>query len=134
MLLIAPILLSHLSLCSIFLPSCSVFFYPELCSYAGVTHSGRDDAVFGWSIAGIFQGWPFAIYVLMAFVWLLTEAAWLIPRLTVRSSQSSELKQLQRVRHAWRVFYGLFTAMFQTYIIYTCVSFDILTSGLVFTG
>lgn len=69
LLLTAPFLLSHLSPCFIFLPSCSLYFYPELCSlhlcsHPGVTRSGRGNGLFGWSLSvtGIFQGCPFALY------------------------------------------------------------------------
>lgn len=43
-----------------------------LCSHPGVTRSGGGKGLFGWSLSvtGIFQGCPFALYILRVFVWL----------------------------------------------------------------
>lgn len=74
---------------------------------------------------GISQGWPFALHILMVFGWLqvLQSEVRPIRGIPVRSKQELGVEELPRATQARRVFYGSLTALFQTPIIYTHVSF-----------
>lgn len=108
---LVSMLLPHPS-CSLYLSLSTGLWSWHLCSPPGVPLSRTGNDPFRWSLAitGIFQGWPFALYSLMTFVWLqMFQSGEARPThiLPVRGRQSSQLKALPRLRQARRTYYGL---------------------------